>query len=208
MNTRLPVFVYADDPVSQAGLEHLLRQRSDLLVVPTGQIDDARVAVIGTDVVDESAVRTVIGVQRNGCPRVVVVAGTLDAEGLLAASEAGTLGMLRRRDASPERLAEVVRHAADGQASVPPDLVGQLLLAVQDMRRAGAGAAPARPTSLNPRELDVVRLLADGQDTSEIATTLCYSERTVKGVIHDVTTRLQLRNRSHVVAFALRHDMI
>ena len=37
---------------------------------------------------------------------------------------------------------------------------------------------------------------------------MCYSERTVKGVIHGLTTRLQLRNRSHAVAFALRNELI
>ena len=45
-------------------------------------------------------------------------------------------------------------------------------------------------------------------DTAEIATTLSYSERTVKNVLHDVTSRLQLRNRSHAVAYALKQGMI
>ena len=61
---------------------------------------------------------------------------------------------------------------------------------------------------LAPREVEVLRLLADGLDTSEIARKLAYSERTVKNVVHDVTTRLQLRNRSHAVAYALREGLI
>ena len=82
-------------------------------------------------------------------------------------------------------------------------------LAAQPNQAEGVeGVASATPTGLTEREQDVIRLLADGRDTAEIATTLCYSERTVKGVIHDVTSRLQLRNRSHVVAFALRNGMI
>jgi DNA-binding NarL/FixJ family response regulator len=56
--------------------------------------------------------------------------------------------------------------------------------------------------------VEVLRLLADGLDTSEIAHKLAYSERTVKNVVHDVTTRLQLRNRSHAVAYALREGLI
>ena len=63
-------------------------------------------------------------------------------------------------------------------------------------------------TGLAPREVEVLRLLADGLDTSEIAHQLAYSERTVKNVVHDVTTRLQLRNRSHAVAYALREGLI
>ena len=54
----------------------------------------------------------------------------------------------------------------------------------------------------------MLRLVADGYDTAEIAQQLAYSERTVKNVLHDVTTRLQLRNRSHAVAYALREGLI
>jgi hypothetical protein len=51
-------------------------------------------------------------------------------------------------------------------------------------------------------------LLAEGYDTAAIAETLAYSERTIKNVIHDVTSRLHLRNRSHAVAFAMRTGVI
>ena len=54
----------------------------------------------------------------------------------------------------------------------------------------------------------MLRLVADGYDTGEIARNLCYSERTIKNVIHDVTSRLHLRNRSHAVAFAMRTGVI
>ena len=53
-----------------------------------------------------------------------------------------------------------------------------------------------------------LRLLAEGYDTAAIADTLAYSERTIKNVIHDVTSRLHLRNRSHAVAFAMRTGVI
>jgi len=50
--------------------------------------------------------------------------------------------------------------------------------------------------------------VADGLDTAEVANQLFYSERTVKNVIHDVTTRLNLRNRTHAVAYAVRQGLI
>ena len=55
---------------------------------------------------------------------------------------------------------------------------------------------------------DPLRLVADGKDTQEIARELSYSERTVKNVLHDVTSRLQLKNRTHAVAYALRQGLI
>jgi DNA-binding NarL/FixJ family response regulator len=209
MTVRTAAFVYADDPISQAGLEQLLRGRPEIRVVASEQIDDAAVAVVATETIDESAVRTVGAIQRDGCPRVLVVASHLDESGMLAATEAGALGMLRRRDASSEELVRAVRRVADGEACVPADLVGQLLGAVRRLGRGGAALSAERaPRQLAARERDVLRLLAEGQDTQEIASTLNYSERTVKGVIHEITTRLQLRNRSHAVAFALRNDLI
>jgi DNA-binding NarL/FixJ family response regulator len=58
------------------------------------------------------------------------------------------------------------------------------------------------------REVDVLRLLADGFDTAAVAHELAYSERTVKNVLQDVTRRHNLRNRTHAVAFALRQGLI
>jgi DNA-binding NarL/FixJ family response regulator len=54
----------------------------------------------------------------------------------------------------------------------------------------------------------VLRLVADGLSTREIATKLCYSERTIKAVIQELTTRLYLRNRAHAVAYAVRNGWI
>jgi DNA-binding NarL/FixJ family response regulator len=208
MIVRTPVFVYAADPVSQAGLQQLLRSRAEMQVLGEEDIDAAEVAVTATEEIDDETVRAVSGIQRNGCPRVIVVATRLDGAGVVAASDAGTLGMVRRQDATAEHLAHVVREVAAGRASVPTELVGQLLVAVRQLRRGVLQGALAAPAMLTAREQEVVRLLADGHDTAEIALSLCYSERTVKGVIHEVTSRLQLRNRSHVVAFALRNEMI
>jgi DNA-binding NarL/FixJ family response regulator len=63
-------------------------------------------------------------------------------------------------------------------------------------------------SGLSAREIEVLRLVAEGFDTAHIAMQLSYSERTVKNVLHDLTTRLQLRNRSHAVAYALREGLI
>ncbi|WP_383826475.1 response regulator transcription factor [Streptomyces sp. NPDC058486] len=57
-------------------------------------------------------------------------------------------------------------------------------------------------------EVDVLRLVAEGYDTADIAAKLSYSERTIKNVLHAVITRLQLRNRSHAVAYAMRQGLI
>jgi len=61
---------------------------------------------------------------------------------------------------------------------------------------------------LTEREIGVLRLLAEGLDTIEVGRRLFYSERTVKNITHDVTSRLELRNRTHAVAYAIREGLI
>ena len=58
------------------------------------------------------------------------------------------------------------------------------------------------------RELNVLRLLADGSCTREIAGELCYSERTVKNIVHDTLTKLNCRTRAHAVAVVARQGAL
>jgi DNA-binding NarL/FixJ family response regulator len=158
--------------------------------------------------VDDDASRAIKALQRNGVPRVVVVVTRVDDAGLLAAVEAGACGLVRRRDATSERLVSAVRAAVAGDGSLPPDLLGRLLDQVGRLQRQVLAPHGVTLSGLAEREIEVLRLVADGLDTNEIAQQMCYSERTVKNVIHDVTTRLQLKNRSHAVAYAMRQGLI
>ena len=208
MPERTAVFVFAHDPISQAGVASQLRLRPELAVVDEADVDAAAVAVVVADEMDMATAQVVRAIQRNGCPRVVLVLARLDDGGMLAAVEAGACGLVRRAEASPERLAAVVEAAAAGDGSVPPDLLGRLLDHVGRLQRQVLAPRGLTLRGLAEREIEVLRLVADGFDTAEIARKLSYSERTVKNVIHDMTTRLQLRNRAHAVAFAVREGLI
>jgi DNA-binding NarL/FixJ family response regulator len=208
MAERIPTYVYATDPISQLGVVSHLRSRPEVLIVADVEIEQARVAVIVTDGVDDATLRVLRAVQRNGIPRTVLVATTLDDAALVAAAEAGVSGLLRRADVTPEGLARVIVRVAAGDGEVPPDLLSRLLTQVGKLQRQVLAPRGLSFSGLSEREIHVLRLVADGHDTGEIASLLCYSERTVKNVLHDITTRLQLRNRSHAVAYALREGLI
>lgn len=208
MQDRVKIYVYANDPVSQAGLAGQLRGQREVEVVEDLRIDEADVAFLVADEVDEDVLRTAKATQRGGCSRVVLVVTKLDDAGLLAAVEAGVCGMLRRSDARPEALVAAARNAANGDGTVPPDLLGRLLTQVGRLQRQVLSPRGLSFTGLSEREVDVLKLLADGFDTAEVATRLCYSERTVKNVVGDITRRHGLRNRTHAVAYALRQGLI
>lgn len=214
--TRVPVLVYADDPVNRSGVEAQLRGRSGIELRDVDDWDDAvprddeppAVAVLVVDEVDQAATRSIRALARRNHTRVLVVAGRLDDAGVLAVTEAGAAGLLRRADAVPERLVPAVTAVAAGEGTVPPDLLGRLLEQVGQLQRQVLSPRGLTFSGLAQREVQVLQLVADGADTAEIARTLAYSERTVKNIIHDVTSRLQLRNRSHAVAWAVRQGLI
>lgn len=208
MSERIAVYVYGEDPISQAGVAAQLRGRPETYVVEGEAIDRATVAVVVTEPVDDAIVRVVRGIQRGGCPKVVLVASQLDDSSLMLAVEAGVSGLLRRQEATPEVLARAVVTASQGNGTLAPDLVGRLLDRVSRLQHDVLLPRGIGRDGMNDRERDVLRLLADGLGTHEIANELAYSERTIKNIIHDVTTRLHLRNRSHAVAYAIKTGIV
>ncbi len=187
MSQRIPVYVYSADLISQAGVAAQLRGRPEAYVVEPHAIDDAAVAVVIVGRIDDDLGNLVRAIQRDGCPKVVVVAD--DPTPLATYDVPGIAAIVHRGDATPEHLAATIVAAAEGRVTVSAGAAST---------RAGASAR------FNERERDVLALLADGHDTQEIAERLFYSERTIKGVIHEITTRLNLRNRSHAVAYAIK----
>jgi DNA-binding NarL/FixJ family response regulator len=216
---RIPVWVKAADPLSQFGLVHALRPRPEIALVSDAdlpgiqQANDQRpappvVALIAVDSLDPVAVQVLRSATQRGCRRTVLISSTIDDDALMTAVELGVSGVLRRAEATADRIVHLLQTAAAGDGSLPPDLLGRLLGQVSRMQRHVLAPRGLSRTGLSDRETQVLRLVADGKDTQEIARELSYSERTVKNVLHDVTSRLQLRNRSHAVAYALREGLI
>jgi DNA-binding NarL/FixJ family response regulator len=138
--------------------------------------------------------------EASGAP-VLVCASDCGENAVLAAMQAGAAGFLRKDTLTPDSLGAAVRATASGSGVVTPDLLDLLVAGVPvDDRRAVA--------RLTDREQQVLALIAEGHPTREVAAQLCYSERTVKNVLHDVVTKLNARSRSQAVAFAVREGLI
>jgi DNA-binding NarL/FixJ family response regulator len=182
--------------------------RPEVRVVAESERASATVGVMVTDQIDDQTVRGLHALRRSGLVRLVLIAADVDDAALVAAAEAGVGGLLRRSDATAELLVRTIVRVSQGEGEIPADLLGRLLEQVGRLQRQVLAPRGLTFTGLTPRETEVLRMVADGHDTSEIARELSYSERTVKNVLHDLTTRLQLRNRSHAVAYAVREGLI
>lgn len=208
ISQRVRVHVHAWDPILKAGVVSHLRPRPEIRLANEGDDPAADVTVVVVDVIDDQTMQFLKRLQRCSTTRTVLVAGGLDDTDVVSAAEAGVVGLLRRHDASVGQLVSAILAAVRDEGTVPADLLGLLLGQVGALQRGVLGPRGLTFNGLASREIEVLRLIADGCDTREIADRLAYSERTVKNVLHDVTTRLQLRNRSHAVAYALRQGLI
>lgn len=202
------VYVHGTDPISQAGVVSQLRLRPEVRVVGELEVDAARMAVVVADQLDEATARVIRAIRGERTMQVLLVAAHIDEQTVVAAAEAGVSGLLRRADASLDTLVTSILRVADGHGEVPADLLGRLMDQLGRLQRQVLAPRGMTFAGLSPREADVLRLVAQGYDTAAIAAQLCYSERTIKNVLHDLNTRLQLRNRAHAVAYAVREGLI
>lgn len=206
MEERVWVGVVATDPVLEAGVRYAMADCEEL-AVPVGD-DEPEVTVVVVDRFDQDALDRIQLIRAAAHrPEVVLVAPDLAPADALRAIAAGARGLLRRREATAERLTRAVLAAAGGDCTVSPDMLDRLLS--DSAGQPGPAALASTGVSvLGDRERAVLALLADGWETREIATKLCYSTRTVTTVVHDITQRFRLRNRAHAVAYVIRAGML
>jgi len=205
---RISVEIHADDPVVRAGMVAILRQRPELQLLDKEDQQAAAVRVLCTDSVDDLALAVIRGHGPAGPVRTVLVVGEIHEAQLLAAIECGALAVVRRREATPEALVHAIEAAERGAGDLPGDLLGELLHQLGRARRFGAGPDDLAVPGISDRESAVIRLVAEGFDTREIADKLSYSERTIKSVLHGLMLRQHLRNRAHAVAYAARQGYL
>src|SRR6478609_5174660 len=195
MQGRVTTYVYSDDPILQAGVISQLRMRTEIEVVEAGNVASTQVGIAVADVLDDKTIRILRALKYAGVGHTILVMSAIDESTVVKAAEVGVSGLLRRGEATPDVLVRTIQKAAVGDGVIPPDVLGRLLGQMGRLQRQVLSPRGLTFTGLSDREVKVLKLIADGLDTNEIARELCYSERTVKNVMHDVTTRLQLRNR-------------
>lgn len=219
------MFVYAADPLSAAGAKAQLMNDPLIELLGPVDIDRARVALLITEAADASAAKVVRAIQRDGVPNVVMVAARFDVEGVVATAAAGVTGFLRRADATSSRLAAAIREADQPGCHLPEGLMkkaaalrghlggGSEVVDVTDGSGLAAADADGSVTTLasprlSVREAEVLRLVAEGYDTADVAEKLAYSESTIKGILAKVMTKIDARNRCHAVAIVMRDGLI
>lgn len=203
--TTITAYVYARDFLTESGLQAQLESSGKIQIQQCPGMAD--LAVVAWPELDETLANKANQIADSGCGRVLLIIGRLDDRWLPWFLTIDAQGLLRSGDLARGDLAEAVVAVHKGGVALPPDLTSQLLDSVNRNSVQMSTQSPI-PRRLSERELLVLRLLAEGFDTLQIAEELHYSERTIKSIVHQVVRRYGLRNRSHAVAFALRNQLI
>ncbi|GHH56589.1 helix-turn-helix transcriptional regulator [Lentzea cavernae] len=203
----LQAAVFAADPLTDAGLTALLREFGGIDVVPAGSAQRAEVAVVSAETIDTETLALLSGVTRTSSAHVLLVAGRLRASDLPVLLSSRIHRVLDHATLSSIDLVEAAFEARRA------DDVLQRYDMAQRAERLRAQHVFADDDAedthrFTPREIAVLRLLADGVGTAEVATRLSFSVRTVRNIIAQMMTRVGLANRSHAVARAIRAQAI
>jgi len=211
------VLVCDDQALIRTGFATIIDAQPDMEVV--GECGDGRTAVemarkLGPDLVvmdirmpvldGIEATRLLAGAGVEDPVKVLVVTTFNLDEYVYEALRAGASGFLLK-DAPPAQLLHGIRTVASGAALIDPEVTRQLVGKFAARIRP-AGTQATEP-ALTPRELEVLRLIADGQSNSEIAATLVISQETVKTYVSRILTKLDLRDRVQAVVYAYRHGL-
>ncbi|MPY49767.1 LuxR C-terminal-related transcriptional regulator [Streptomyces acidicola] len=202
------VAINAPDYLTRAGLVSCLQHDRRLSEVRPGEHQKADTVVVAVDVADGSTLDLLAGLREGSRGRFVMVVGRQWRADVSAAVGRGVRAVLWRNSLTPEAFVGALLTVAAGGTSLPPALRSTLVEHVRSTRRDVLPARPPSASGVSPRELDVLRLIAEGEELSAIAVKLSYSERTIKYILYGVMNRLQLRNRPHAVSYAIRAGLI
>jgi DNA-binding NarL/FixJ family response regulator len=213
----ISVLVVDDQALVRGGFRLILEAQPDMRVV--GEAADGREAIAASqslhpDVVlmdirmpgvdGLEATRRLLAAPEQ--PRILMLT-TFDLdEYVYDALRAGASGFLLK-DVRPEQLADAIRVVAAGDTLLAPAITRRLV--EQYVRRPRPGTQrPPRLQGLTERELDVLRLIAQGRPNAEIAATLFLSETTVKTHITHLFAKLDIRDRAQAVVLAYGSGLV
>jgi DNA-binding NarL/FixJ family response regulator len=210
------VLVVDDQELFRRGLTMLLNVEDDIDVVGEAADGSAAADLAGLESPDvvlmDVRMPKLSGIEacaaiRDAAPsaRIIMLTVSDDEADLYEAVKNGASGYLLK-DSSIDEVAQAVRVVADGQSLISPSMAIKLLDEFKQMSRTDRSTTPT--PRLTERELEVLRLVAQGLNNREIAKQLYISENTVKNHVRNILEKLQLHSRMEAVMYAVREKLL
>jgi NarL family two-component system response regulator LiaR len=214
MSDKITVLLVDDHAMVRQGVRTFLETQADLSVVGEAGSGEEAVRLAAQHVPDVVLMDLIMpdmdGVEatrkvKQVSPRsqVVVLTSYHEDEHIFPALKAGALSYILK-DLSAEELAVAVRKAAVGEAVLHPRVASRVIRELQGLRSEKVNPF----TELSERELEVLKLIADGMSNAEMAAKLVLSEKTVKGHVSNILSKLHLADRTQAAVYAWREGVV
>ncbi|WP_329462250.1 response regulator transcription factor [Streptomyces sp. NBC_01431] len=203
----MPLAVLASDPITCEGAQAYFQACGQVRLVASGRPSEAEVvAMFATQVTDETlmSMRRLSAAPSRSRTWIVLSADGISEARMLRAVRYGLVGFVPRSQAGMESVLQAVLDSRKRRAEPPDVLVRSLMDQIRTLRDGPQESQGLCMARLKEREVVVLKLLAEGLDTAEVADALNYSDRTIKNVLAGMMDRLGLRNRAHAIAYAMR----
>lgn len=211
---RISIIIVDDHSIVRQGIRAFLTVQPDCDVV--GEADSGQEAIrLATELIPDVvlmdlAMPGIDGVEatrkiKQISPRsqVIVLTSFHDDEYIFPALRAGALSYVLK-DINPDDLVTTIRKAVRGESVLHPQVAARVVQEIRGMKQA----LPNPFVELSDRELEVLRLIADGLPNLEIAHRLVISEKTVKGHVSNILSKLQIMDRTQAAVFAWQQGLV
>jgi DNA-binding NarL/FixJ family response regulator len=212
----LRVLVVDDHDLFRAGLRNLLEEQGVNVV---GEAENGETAIRLTSDLAPDVVIMDLNMPGAGgvettrrlsslapLSRVVVLTISADDDDVMNAVMAGACGYLLK-DSSIQELIAGIRAASEGESLISPQIAAKVLQRLRAQSK-DADAAETIRAELSDRELQVLKLIANGKDNAQIARELFISPKTVKNHISNILMKLQIENRIQAAVYAVRSGIV
>lgn len=212
MTTSIRVLIVDDHAIVRKGIRALLAVKHDIQVV--GEAANGVEAVTQAEALQPDVVLMDLmmpkmdGIQaieeiaiKLPGTRILVLTTYAGDEQVFPAIKAGALGYLLK-DSGPQELVQAIRQVYRGEPSLDPTVARKVLSEL-----AGTPKKPLTPDPLTARELNILRLIAQGQSNKEIAATLVIAEETVHSHVSNILAKLHLASRTQAALYALKEGI-
>ncbi len=214
MTDKISLLIIDDHALVRQGIRAFLELQPDLTVI--GEADSGEAAVrMAAELAPDVALMDLVMPGMGGVEatrqvkqvsphtQIIVLTSYHEDEYIFPALRAGALSYVLK-DVGPDELADTVRRAARGESVLHPRVAARV---VQELRGARRDT-PNLFTDLSDRELEVLRLIADGLSNAEIAAKLVISEKTVKGHVSNILGKLHMMDRTQAAVYAWQQGLV